>query len=67
VLDTNRRVDSPMIVWLLDEALEALAERWCDTPGGKELLADGRNLLYDLTTMNRFEDFLTIPAYELIP
>ena len=39
-----------MIVRLLDAATERLADTWADTPGGRELLADARNLLFDLCT-----------------
>ena len=67
VLDTGRRVTSAMIIGILDEATETLADTWADGPGGKELLADARNLLYDLTTKNSFSDFLTVPAYDLLP
>ena len=67
VLDIGRQVTSEMIVWLLDEATEILADTWSERPGGRELLADARNLLFDLCTKDRFVDFLTIPAYELLP
>jgi malate synthase len=56
-----------MITALLDQATETLADTWAETPGGKELLADSRNLLFDLCTKDRFVDFLTVPAYELLP
>ena len=65
--DTRRRVDAEMITRLLDAATERLADTWADTPGGREYLADARNLLFDLCTGNRFVDFLTLPAYELLP
>ena len=65
--DTCRRVDAEMITRLLDAATERLADTWADTPGGREYLADARNLLFDLCTGNRFVDFLTLPAYELLP
>jgi malate synthase len=67
VLDTGRRVDAEMIIRLLDAATERLADTWADTPGGREYLADARNLMFDLCTGNRFVDFLTLPAYELLP
>ncbi|HEY5115851.1 MAG TPA: malate synthase A, partial [Nakamurella sp.] len=67
VLDIERQVTTEMIVWLLDEATETLADTWSETPGGKELLAGARNLLYDLCTKDRFVDFLTLPAYALLP
>ena len=67
VLDIDRQVTSEMIVWLLDEATEILADTWSERPGGRELLADARNLMFDLCTKDRFVDFLTIPAYELLP
>ena len=67
VLDTGRQVTAEMITALLDQATETLADTWADTPGGKELLADARNLLFDLCTKDRFADFLTVPAYELLP
>ncbi len=65
--DTRRRVDAEMIIRLLDAATERLADTWAETPGGREYLADARNLLFDLCTGNRFVDFLTLPAYELLP
>jgi malate synthase len=67
VLDTGRQVTADMITALLDQATETLADTWAETPGGKELLADSRNLLFDLCTKDRFVDFLTVPAYELLP
>jgi malate synthase len=67
VLDIDRQVTTEMIVWLLDEATEILADTWSERPGGRELLADARNLMFDLCTKDRFVDFLTIPAYELLP
>jgi malate synthase len=67
VLDTGRTVTSVMITGILDEATETLADTWADGPGGKELLAGSRNLLYDLCTKNGFSDFLTVPAYDLLP
>ncbi len=67
VLDTGRQVSAEMITALLDQAAETLADTWAETPGGKELLADSRNLLFDLCTKDRFADFLTVPAYELLP
>jgi malate synthase len=67
VLDTGRRADAEMIVRLLDAATERLADTWAETPGGRQYLADARNLLFDLCTGNRFVDFLTLPAYELLP
>ena len=67
VLDTGRRADAEMIVRLLDAATERFADTWAETPGGRQYLADARNLLFDLCTGNRFVDFLTLPAYELLP
>ena len=67
VLDTARTVDAAMITRRLDLATESLADTWADTPGGREHLAAARNLLFDLCTGNRFDDFLTLPAYELLP
>ena len=67
VLDNGRRVTAAMITAILDRATETLADSWAERPGGKELLADSRNLLFDLCTTDRFYDFLTVPAYELLP
>ena len=67
VLDTGRRVTAEMIVGMLDEATETLADTWAEAPAGEELLADARNLLFDLCTKERFVDFLTVPAYDLLP
>ena len=67
VFDTGRRVDAEMIIRLLDAATERLADTWADIPGGREYLADARNLLFDLCTGNRFVDFLILHAYELLP
>ncbi len=67
VLNTGRRVDAEMITRLLDSATERLSDTWAETPGGREYLADARNLLFDLCTGNRFADFLTLPAYDLLP
>ena len=67
VLDTGRQVTAELITALLDQATETLADTWAERPGGKELLADARNLLYDLCTKDRFADFLTVPAYALLP
>ena len=67
VLDTGRKVTAVLIIDVLDASTETLADTWAELPGGKELLADARNLLYDLCTTDRFTDFLTVPAYELLP
>jgi malate synthase len=56
----------PLITELADTAIEALADQWAEVPHGRNLLADARNLLVDLTTEKSYEDFLTIRAYELI-
>ncbi len=66
VLDTGRVVAAPLITELADAATEALADRWAEVPRGRNLLADARNLLVDLTTQKSYEDFLTLRAYELI-
>ncbi|MET0964932.1 MAG: malate synthase A [Nakamurella sp.] len=65
--DNGRRVSADLIVAILDGATERLADSWAQTPHGPELLADSRNLLYDLCTDDHFVDFLTLPAYELLP
>ncbi|MGS0683747.1 malate synthase A [Nakamurella sp. GG22] len=67
VMDNGRRVSAPLITMLLDSATERLADTWSEQPHGRELLADGRNLIYDLCTDDAFVDFLTVPAYELLP
>ncbi len=67
VLDNGRQVTAQMITMLLDAATERLADEWSELPGGRELLANARNLLFDLCTEDRFVDFLTLPAYELLP
>ena len=67
VLDTGRQVTAEMITAILDAATERLAEDWSERPGGRELLANARNLLYDLCTQDTFVDFLTLPAYDLLP
>ena len=67
VLDTGRQVTAASITALLDAATERLADTWSDQPGGRELLANARNLLYDLCTGDEFVDFLTLPAYDLLP
>ncbi|MET3807431.1 malate synthase [Nakamurella sp. UYEF19] len=67
VLDTGRVVSVALITDIADLATEALADLWAEVPHGRNLLADARNLLVDLTTQKTYEDFLTIRAYELIP
>ncbi len=67
VMDNGRRVSAPLITLLLDTATERLADTWSEQPHGRELLADGRNLIYDLCTQDSFVDFLTVPAYALLP
>ena len=66
-LDGGRRITGYLVVNELDEATERLADVWAERPGGRELLAGARNLLYDATTALRFTDFITVPAYELMP
>ena len=66
VLDSGRTVTAPLITELADAATEALADQWAEFPHGRNLLADARNLLVDLTTQKSYEDFLTVRAYELI-
>ncbi len=67
VLDTGRVVTAALITQIADAATEALADSWAEVPHGRNLLADARNLLVDLTTQRAYQDFLTIRAYELIP
>ncbi|MTD15588.1 malate synthase A [Nakamurella sp. YIM 132087] len=67
VLDTGRKVTPALVAEIADGVLEMLAEVWAEQPGGRNLLADARNLLVDLTTGDRFADFLTREAYELLP
>jgi len=66
-LDNGRQVSADMITAILDRATETLADTWSEVPGGRELLANSRNLLFDLFTKDSFADFLTVPAYELLP
>jgi len=66
-LEGGRRITGYLVVTELDEATERLADGWADRPGGRELLAGARNLIYDATTALRFTDFITVPAYELMP
>ncbi len=63
----GRRITGYLVVTELDEATERLADTWADRPGGRELLAGARNLLYDAVTALRFTDFISVPAYELMP
>jgi len=67
ILDTGRIVTVPLITEIVDAATEALADTWADVPHGRNLLAQARNLLIDLTTENGYQDFLTLQAYEQIP
>lgn len=67
VLDTGRPVTISLITEIVDAATEDLADTWAEVPHGRQLLADARNLLVDLTTQKRYVEFLTLPAYELIP
>lgn len=66
-LEGGRRITGYLVVAELDEATERLADAWADRPGGRELLAGARNLIYDAVTALRFTDFITVPAYELMP
>jgi len=66
-LVSGRRISGHLVVTELDEATERLADVWAERPGGRELLAGARNLLYDAVTSLRFTDFITVPAYELMP
>ena len=66
MLDSGRPVTVPLITELADTATEALADQWAEVPHGRNLLADARNLMVDLTTQKSYEDFLTIRAYEII-
>ena len=67
VLDTGRTVTDELIIDITDEAAEALAEIWVGVPGGRNLLAQARNLLVELTTEDDYADFLTTGAYALLP
>jgi malate synthase len=66
-LEGGRRITGHLVVAELDEATERLADRWAERPGGRELLAGARNLIYDASTALRFTDFIAVPAYELMP
>lgn len=61
-LEGGRRITGYLIVDELDAATERLAERWAERPGGRELLAGARNLLYDATSALRFTEFIAVPA-----
>ncbi|SDO51099.1 malate synthase [Nakamurella panacisegetis] len=67
MLDTGRMVTVALITEIADAATEDLADAWAEIPHGRNLLADARNLLVDLTTRKNYVDFLTLPAYDLIP
>ncbi len=60
-LDGGRRITGYLVVSELDEATERLADVWADRPGGRELLAGARNLIYDATTALRFTDSSPCP------
>ena len=49
------------------ERIELVIINTGDRPGGRELLAGARNLIYDATTALRFTDFISVPAYESMP
>lgn len=66
-LEGGRRITGHLVVSELDEATERLADVWAERPGGRELLAGARNLIYDTSTALRFTDFISVPAYELMP
>lgn len=66
-LEGGRRITGYLVVAELDEATERLADVWAERPGGRELLAGARNLIYDAVTALRFTDFISVPAYELMP
>ena len=66
VLDTGRPITDVLITDVLDRATERLSESWTKFPGGLELLAQARNLMFDLCNDDSFIDFLTLPAYELV-
>ncbi len=66
VLDTGRTVTDVLVTDLLDEVTGQLADAWTGVPGGLDLLAQARNLMFDLCTDAGFIDFLTLPAYELL-
>ncbi|WP_170315580.1 malate synthase A [Nakamurella deserti] len=66
VLDTGRPVTDVLVTEVLDAATEQLSAAWTAVPGGLELLAQARNLMFDLCNDDSFIDFLTLPAYELL-
>jgi malate synthase len=66
-LEGGRRITGYLVVAELDDATERLADVWADRPGGRELLAGARNLIYDSCTALRFTDFISVPAYEMVP
>lgn len=66
-LEGGRRITGYLVVSELDEATERLAEVWAERPGGRELLAGARNLIYDASTALRFTDFISVSAYESMP
>lgn len=66
-LQGGRRITGHLVVVELDEATERLADVWAERPGGRELLAGARNLIYDASTALRFTDFVSVPAYALLP
>lgn len=66
-LEGGRRITGYLVVSELDEATERLADVWAERPGGRELLAGARNLIYDASTALRFTDFISVPAYESMP
>jgi len=66
-MDGGRVVTAALITEIADAATETLADSWAEVPHGRNLLADARNLLVDLTTQRQYEDYLTLQAYELLP
>lgn len=66
-LEGGRRITGHLIVDELDAATERLADRWAERPGGRELLAGARNLLFDAISAVRFTGFISVPAYESMP
>ena len=67
VLDTGQTVTAELITSATDEAAAALADAWAAVEGGAEMLRQARDLLVDMTTEERYDDFLTVRAYALLP
>jgi malate synthase len=65
-LDDGRKVDRALFEAALDEEMERVRREVGEERFAKGRFADARALFHKLSTAPAFEEFLTVPAYDVL-